>query len=673
MTIKKSPFFIGFVIASLIVVSSLSSVLANSIPTLFITSIEEEDDAYAYLSDHFFIAYFKDIHDQLYAAMGDDNRRYRSDTPSAKDVPPLAIFIGNLVEDNRKKIVKDMGYLEPVGALNNKIPILLQKLPDGIHGYASIQEDGTPFMIINPFLPDEDLKLTLAHEFFHTIQFGYDHTAHALYQKLEPEEKFGISSKMAEGTAVWMENTLYPELDTYEERINESFFTIPYKSIFGSSDHVDAPNSVSRYGTFLWYRFLSDTFGDEVIIDLWEEYFRLSRHEGEENIPFAVRSYNAHVNTLTNTQDNALLSEVFADFVLQNLVEPGKYGIDVSKIQLTFTQEISHYPYSSDETVIRDLPELFGTNYIRLDTHEQSGNLVVQLNGESPAVFTVSMIPYRDGKYLVDDMKSRVVDSGKTASLGLVLDNYEFVTLAVSVTGLENIEDLGHEDPFSGKGYEYEYTVKNTQLRDLAGAGIIPEPEPIETKKPISPSRVTQKRLSLKKIPRKIFNDVSSRHEFSEAIEFLRDSEIVDGYGDGTYQPERRMNRAEFTKIIMEAYLGEDGLDGGGCFPDTEVGAWFSPYICTAKRLGVVNGMPNGKFMPNDDISIAAAYKIILETFIGADVIPDVDGAWFDKYFEYAAANGMKHRDEFTPWNTITRGEMAQLIFLVQRVTSASQ
>ena len=47
------------------------------------------------------------------------------------------------------------------------------------------------------------------------------------------------------------------------------------------------------------------------------------------------------------------------------------------------------------------------------------------------------------------------------------------------------------------------------------------------------------------------FSDLDSSHENYTAISYVESEGIVDGYSDGTYQADRTINRAEFTKIIV--------------------------------------------------------------------------------------------------------------------------
>jgi len=106
------------------------------------------------------------------------------------------------------------------------------------------------------------------------------------------------------------------------------------------------------------------------------------------------------------------------------------------------------------------------------------------------------------------------------------------------------------------------------------------------------------------------FSDVGETHPNYDAIQFMQDSGVVEGYQDGTYQPDKTINRAEFTKIVMEAvYPGQAVVDS--CFDDVIQKDWFSDYICNAKVKGIVGGYEDGTFKPNDEINFVEASQII--------------------------------------------------------------
>jgi len=53
------------------------------------------------------------------------------------------------------------------------------------------------------------------------------------------------------------------------------------------------------------------------------------------------------------------------------------------------------------------------------------------------------------------------------------------------------------------------------------------------------------------------FSDVSSGDYYFDAIDWMEENQIVEGYDDGTYRPFENINRAEFLKIVMEAVTPE--------------------------------------------------------------------------------------------------------------------
>ena len=108
------------------------------------------------------------------------------------------------------------------------------------------------------------------------------------------------------------------------------------------------------------------------------------------------------------------------------------------------------------------------------------------------------------------------------------------------------------------------------------------------------------------------FSDLSQVHTNAEAIEYVRTQGIVSGYSDGTYKPDVQINRAEFTKIIVEAT--QTSISGSRCFPDVNT-EWFAEYVCTAKNVGIVGGYPDGRFQPANPISFVEAAKIISNAF----------------------------------------------------------
>ncbi len=156
------------------------------------------------------------------------------------------------------------------------------------------------------------------------------------------------------------------------------------------------------------------------------------------------------------------------------------------------------------------------------------------------------------------------------------------------------------------------------------------------------------------------FSDVSSRAEFSTAIEALQTRGVIEGYSDGTFKPTATINRAEFLKIVLESKTQDFEKNTEGCFPDVKSSDWFAPYVCTAKAMDIVAGYPDGLFHPERDINFVEAAKIVTLAYK-----QQVQGGaeWYEGYaraLESSKAippsiNGLEAK--------INRGEMAEIMW----------
>lgn len=110
-----------------------------------------------------------------------------------------------------------------------------------------------------------------------------------------------------------------------------------------------------------------------------------------------------------------------------------------------------------------------------------------------------------------------------------------------------------------------------------------------------------------------IFSDIDDGDPDFVAINYLKDKGVVQGYPDGSFMPGNSINRAEFVKLSFKAFDYILGPVISSSFPDVKTSDWFFKYVETAKRDGIVRGYPDGKFKPANDISRAEALKVLLE------------------------------------------------------------
>ena len=129
--------------------------------------------------------------------------------------------------------------------------------------------------------------------------------------------------------------------------------------------------------------------------------------------------------------------------------------------------------------------------------------------------------------------------------------------------------------------------------------------------------------------PGTTFSDVKN-HANKAAIEALASRGIINGMGQGTFMPNKTMTRAEFAAIVTRA-LGLTAKDTK-VFSDVPRSKWYAGYIGTANSSGIVNGVGNGKFNPEGTITrqeaaamvARAAKRCGLDTEMDAGATKDV-------------------------------------------------
>lgn len=91
------------------------------------------------------------------------------------------------------------------------------------------------------------------------------------------------------------------------------------------------------------------------------------------------------------------------------------------------------------------------------------------------------------------------------------------------------------------------------------------------------------------------FSDMNQAAWADLAVSELSKRGIINGVGDGTFQPQRAVTREEFVKIVVEAFGFGTGAAAAN-FSDVSAQEWYYPYVASATQLGVVGGMGDGSF-----------------------------------------------------------------------------
>jgi Family of unknown function (DUF6055) len=118
------------------------------------------------------------------------------------------------------------------------------RLPRRLHGYLVLDNDYAPREFPGT-TPLHDLEVTVAHEYHHILQFGYD-----AYQ----------DAWFAESTAVWMEDEVYDGINDYLRYVRRwvKYYDTPLTA-----------NSIKEYGSAVWSKWLARRYGPSLIRSAW--------------------------------------------------------------------------------------------------------------------------------------------------------------------------------------------------------------------------------------------------------------------------------------------------------------------------------------------------------------------------------------------------------------------
>ena len=107
------------------------------------------------------------------------------------------------------------------------------------------------------------------------------------------------------------------------------------------------------------------------------------------------------------------------------------------------------------------------------------------------------------------------------------------------------------------------------------------------------------------------FKDVPADQWYAGAITYCFDNDIISGYDDGTFQPEKTITRQEAASILKNAF----NLTGnsGEKFPDdSAIAGWAKENVYAVKHSGLMKGDADGNFRPTDTMTRAEAASIFM-------------------------------------------------------------
>jgi len=208
-------------------------------------------------------------------------------TDKAKNRPASQSFLNAILDSvNLSRSVEndDLNWRDPksdrkLGArhgkgANGQTDVYVTNLGRNLYGYASTDghQHGRKryaYLVLDndyvgfPTGPLDSMRVTVAHEYNHILQFNYD-----IYEDLW----------LFEDTATWMEDKVYPNINDY----------LNYLTTFArQSARPMTGSTIKVYAEAVWNHWLSARYGNNVVRDTWKV--------SPKQKSFAVDSYNKAV------------------------------------------------------------------------------------------------------------------------------------------------------------------------------------------------------------------------------------------------------------------------------------------------------------------------------------------------------------------------------------------
>ena len=163
------------------------------------------------------------------------------------------------------------------------------------------------------------------------------------------------------------------------------------------------------------------------------------------------------------------------------------------------------------------------------------------------------------------------------------------------------------------------------------------------------------------------FTDQADIKVKSDVVDTLVSLGVIEGFEDGSFQPNGTVTRAQMAKMI---YVLRTGNSDASAYNDdktsfTDIGShWARGYIKYCQSLGIIAGKSNTKFCPNDKVTAQEAAKMLLVTLgYNAEKAGLTGAGWAAKTNALADENGLLDDVNTSFTAACPRQYAAQLIY----------
>ena len=168
------------------------------------------------------------------------------------------------------------------------------------------------------------------------------------------------------------------------------------------------------------------------------------------------------------------------------------------------------------------------------------------------------------------------------------------------------------------------------------------------------------------------FSDVNGT-KYETAVSVLNANGVIDGYSDGTFKPQNSVTRAELCKLLVAALKLKNTGNATLQFSDVDSTMWFYDYVKTAVDNGIIIGYSDGTFKPNNDVTYAEMFTMIIRAMKKENEISNKSD-WPGAYINYASGYGLLSNVSYSDVSYPSiRGEVSVALYnMINRLGTSS-
>jgi len=330
-------------------------------------------------------------------------------------VPDYVDETGKSFETMWDLLINQMGYNPPPSDGNDTFDVYIRSLgSQRVYGLTYPETFGenttSSYMEIDNDFKDniyfsrglDGLHVTVAHEFYHSVQFGY-------------YSNFG-AAWWQEITSTWMEDVVYPEVNDFYQYVNCGF-----DCVFDRPDvSLDKFTGLLPFGRAIYGHYLEQVYGNESVRRVWETL--------AERSPSTYSLADVSAGMPMGGLEQSIIRYSVWNFLTDDRSRQGYYSeaSDFPSVRNTDVVLSTGGSFTSSDEV-----DYLGCAYIKVETSGLNGGLRGDFQLDSKTTWTVIVVLISDSRIELLWPQGTTVDIPNVSRYKEVA----FIPIATSLTG----------------------------------------------------------------------------------------------------------------------------------------------------------------------------------------------------------------------------------------------